>query len=308
MGDPTAAATKPRRRGFSLTRTQTAVLLASPAIILTFVLLLYPIAAVFRNSLYDLSLARASEAVFVGLGNFRSLITQDPYFRTALKNTFIFTGIAVPLELVLGFLIALLLNDAMKGRGIYRTLLMLPWVTPPVVAALMWAWLLNDSYGLINFGLLKLHILSAPHLWLGDLRSAMACVILIDAWRETPFFILILLAGMQTVPVELYEAAKMDGAGRARQIRHVMLPLIRPSLMVALLVRTMAAFKIFDLIYVLTHGGPAGATEVLATYTYKTTFAFMKMGMGSTLALIILAIVVILSGFYVRLLGKQENA
>jgi ABC-type sugar transport system permease subunit len=304
-----AAAILQRRRGdFSLTRTQTAILLASPALLLTFVLLLYPIVSVFRNSLYELSLARVSESHFVGLGNFQHLLTDDPYFLTALRNTLIFSGIAVPLELILGFLIALLLNDAMKGRGIYRTLLMLPWVTPPVVAALMWAWLLNDSYGLINYGLLKLGILSAPRLWLGDLQTALLCVILIDAWRETPFFILILLAGMQTVPVELYEAAKMDGAGGFRRVRHVMLPLIRPSLMVALLVRTMAAFKIFDLIYVLTHGGPAGATEVLATYTYKTTFAFLKMGMGSALAIIILGIVVLLSGIYVVLLGKQENA
>jgi ABC-type sugar transport system permease subunit len=297
-----------KRGGFALTRTQTAVLLVSPAIIMTFILLLYPIISVFRNSLYDLSLARVSEAKFVWLNNFRRLLTSDPYFLTAVKNTFIFSAIAVPLEFAFGFLVALLLNDAMKGRGIFRTLLMLPWVTPPVVAALMWAWLLNDSYGLINYALLKMGIFSAPRLWLGDLSTAMASVILIDAWRETPFFILILLAGMQTVPTELYEAAKIDGAGRYRQIRHVMLPLIRSSIMVALLVRTMAAFKIFDLIYVLTHGGPAGATEVLATYTYKTTFAFMKLGMGSALAIIILGIVIIFSALYVRLLGKQEIA
>jgi ABC-type sugar transport system permease subunit len=297
-----------KRGGFAMTRTQTAILLVAPAIIMTFILLLYPIILVFRNSLYDLSLARVSEAKFIWLNNFWRLLTGDPYFLKAVKNTFIFSGIAVPLELTLGFLVALLLNDPMKGRGIFRTLLMLPWVTPPVVAALMWAWLLNDSYGLINYALLKMGILTNPRLWLGDLRTAMACVIVIDTWRETPFFILILLAGMQTVPAELYEAAKIDGASRFRQIWHVMLPLIRSSIMVALLVRTMAAFKIFDLIYVLTHGGPAGATEVLATYTYKTTFAFMKLGLGSAMAIIILAIVIIISGLYVKLLGRQENA
>jgi ABC-type sugar transport system permease subunit len=275
---------------------------------MTFVLLLYPIFWVFRSSLYDLSLSQIGQPKFIGIDNFRHILTDDPYFWTAVKNTFVFTGIAVPLELTLGFLIALPLNRAMKGRGIFRMLFMLPWVTPPVVAALMWAWLLNDSYGLINYILLKIGILTTPRLWLGDLRTALACIILIDAWRETPFFILILLAGMQTVPTELYEAAKIDGAGRYRQIRYVMLPLIKPSIMVALLVRTMAAFKIFDLIYVLTHGGPAGATEVLATYTYKTSFAFMKMGLGSALAIIILGIVIIISGLYIKFLGQQENA
>jgi ABC-type sugar transport system permease subunit len=145
-------------------------------------------------------------------------------------------------------------------------------------------------------------------LWLGDAQTALMSVILIDVWRETPFFILILLAGMQTVPLELYEAVEIDGGNRFVKIIHVMLPLIKHSILISLLIKTMSAFKIFDLIYVLTHGGPAGSTEVLATYTYKTTFEYMKIGLGSAMSILILIIVIALSMVYVKMLGKQENA
>lgn len=299
---------KIRLKGFYLNKTQTAVIFASPAIIFTFVLLLYPIVTVFRNSMYDIKLYVQQPLKFIGFENFSSIFTKDPYFWTAFKNTLIFTGIAVPLELCVGFFLALLLNLKIRARGIYRTLLLLPWVTPPVVAALMWAWLLNFNSGLVNYLLTNIGILSSPRLWLGEAQTALLSVILIDLWRETPFFILVLLAGMQTVPIELYEAVKIDGGNFFAQIRYVMLPLIKHSILISLLIRTMSAFKIFDLIYVLTHGGPAGATEVLATYTYKTTFEFMKIGLGSAMSIFILLIVIILSVIYIRLLNKQEKA
>ncbi|PKL14709.1 MAG: ABC transporter permease [Spirochaetae bacterium HGW-Spirochaetae-8] len=299
---------KIRSKGFYLSKTQTAVLFASPAIIFTFVLLLYPIITVFRNSMYDMRLYVQQPSKYIGFENFSHIFTKDPYFWTAFKNTLVFTGIAVPLELFVGFLLALLLNLKIRSRGIYRTLLLLPWVTPPVVAALMWAWLLNYNSGLVNYLLTNIGILSSPRLWLGEAQTALLSVIFIDLWRETPFFILVLLAGMQTVPIELYEAVKIDGGNFLAQIRYVMLPLIKHSILISLLIRTMSAFKIFDLIYVLTHGGPAGATEVLATYTYKTTFEYMKIGLGSAMSIFILLIVIILSIIYIRLLGKQDNA
>jgi ABC-type sugar transport system permease subunit len=295
------------RRGVNLSKTQTGVLMALPAFVLTFALLIYPIINVFWLSLHRANLARPDRFAFVGLQNFENILFHDSQFWTVIRNTLFFTVVVVVSELILGFFIALALNREFAGRGLFRTLSMTSWVIPPVVTGLIWAWILNDTYGIINYLLRQLNIISRPILWLGDIKTAMWSVIAIDIWRETPFFCLNLLAGMQTIPHELYEAAHIDGANRFQSIVHVMLPMIKPAILVSLLIRTMSAFKTFDLIYVLTHGGPAGQTEVLATYIHRTAFGFMDMGKGSALSVIMLGIVVVCSIFYIKLLGQDSE-
>lgn len=296
-----------KHRSLQLSRVHTGILMAIPASLFTFALLVYPILNVFWSSLYELNLAEPANTAFRGLGNFVDILFRDPNFWLVVRNTVFFTAIVVGAELAIGFLLALVLNQTFPGRGFFRTAFMTPWVIPPVVVALVWAWILNDTYGILNYLLMRIGIITQPVLWLGDVRTAMWSVIAIDIWRETPFFTLVLLAGLQAIPTDLYEASAIDGASRVQKVWFVTLPLLKPSILVSLLVRTMSAFKIFDLIYVLTHGGPAGQTEVLATYIYKTAFTYMDIGRGSALAVIMLVIVLVLSYCYIRLLGEKQD-
>jgi multiple sugar transport system permease protein len=221
---------------------------------------------------------------WVGAGNFQHLV-RDVRFWLALRRTFYFAFCAVGLEVLLGLGIALVLSRRFRGRGLVRTLVLLPWALPTVATARMWEWIYNPDTGLLNFALLRLRLLSHPVSWLGDPFWALHAAILADVWKTTPFAALILLAGLASIPRDLENAARVDGAGSARVFFGVTLPLLRPALVVTVLFRFLDSFRAFDSIYVLTGGGPANTTETLALYTYKTFFHSLRFGYASTIAL-----------------------
>jgi multiple sugar transport system permease protein len=214
---------------------------------------------------------------FVGLENYAFLL-EDARFWNALGNTAYFVAVSVTLELVLGLGFALLLNQRFRGRALARALVLVPWAVPNVVAARFWEWIFNADFGVLNY------LLGARINWLGDTFWALHAAILADVWKMTPFAVLLLLAGLQVIPEELYRAARIDGANRWQLFRHVTLPLLRPVILLVLLFRTMDAARVFDLIFVLTGGGPANETETLVVYAYKLLYRTLQFGYGSALA------------------------
>lgn len=223
---------------------------------------------------------------FVGLANYAELL-GDARFREAMAHTAFFTAVSVALELVLGLFLALAMNRAFRGRGVVRAAVLVPWAIPTVVAALLWRFLFDSQAGVVFV-----------HAW-----TAWVPVILADVWKTTPFVALLLLAGLQGIPAELYEAAAVDGAGRWWQLRHVTLPLLKPAILVALVFRTLDAFRVFDLVYVLTGGGPGTATEPIALYTFNTLFQDLRFGYGSALSVVVFLVTFALALLYVRGLG-----
>ena len=241
---------------------------------------------------------------FAGLDNFKTIMS-DERVQSALVITIVFTVASVTLELILGIVLALIMNKAMVGRGMIRTMSLIPWAIPTSVAALIWAYLYNGSNGIVAMLLAKVGLLenSADLLLSGS--SALTAVVMADVWKTTPYMALLLLAGLQTIPGSLYEAAAIDGASKWQQFLKVTLPLLKPSIMVALLFRTLDAFRVFDLIWVLTGGGPGGKTESISIYAYKAMFAQTRFGYGSAVVLVMALIVGIISYAYIKLLDVK---
>jgi multiple sugar transport system permease protein len=276
-----------------------AFLMVAPAALVLGGVALFPIVAAFRLSLLRMMVV-FHEARFIGLDNYAFLL-RDPRFWTALANTAYFSVVSVTIELGLGLGFALLLDARIPGRGLLRAAILVPWAIPTVVAARLWAWMFNPSYGVIPH-LLPLHDVD----WLGTPGWAMHAAILVDVWKATPFVALLLLAGLSTIPADLYRAAEIDGASRFRAFRAVTLPLLRPTIALCLVFRTLDAFRVFDAVYVLTGGGPANTTETLSIYTYKTLMRAGDFGYGSTLAVVTFLCVLGLSLGYLRLLRERR--
>ncbi|MFC0272036.1 carbohydrate ABC transporter permease [Metabacillus herbersteinensis] len=241
---------------------------------------------------------------FIGLEHYQENIKSKRMW-SAISNTMIFTVISVSVELVLGLAIALLINKAFFGRGLVRASILIPWAIPTAVSALMWKFLYDGQNGIVakyfeNIGLVES---------MGDLLTtnvgAMFAVIFSDVWKTTPYMALLLLAGLQTIPSSLYEAASIDGAGKWKQFINITLPLIKSSILVALLFRTLDAFRVFDLVYVLTGGGPANSTETISILAYKVMFSQTNFGEGSALAVIVFICVAIISAIFIKLLGSD---
>jgi ABC-type sugar transport system permease subunit len=241
---------------------------------------------------------------FVGLANYAEALA-DARFWQALGHTAIFTACSVTLELALGLLLALALHRAYRGRGLVRTAVLLPWALPTVVAGLLWGFLFDSQAGIVNAVLIDMGVLEGPFVWLGHTTAAWVPVILADVWKMTPFVTLLLLAGLQNIDGSLYEAARLDGAGPWRQFVHVTLPLLRPALLVALIFRTLDAVRVFDLIYVLTQGGPGTSTEPIALLTFNALLNHLRFGFGSALSVIVFVLTFLLALVYLRLLGAD---
>jgi len=286
-----------RRTGAFQRERRQALLLVAPAVAVLACVALYPLAAALLLSLQRVILV-FGEREFIGLANYRFLL-QDARFWSALGNTAYFTLVAVALELLLGLPLALLLNARFRGRGAFRAGVLIPWAIPTVVSAKLWAWLFNADYGLLNA------LVPGPALnWLGSPRLALHAAILVDVWKTTPFVALLLLAGLQGIPLDLLRAARVDGAGAWRAFRSITLPLLRPALSLALLFRALDAFRVFDALYVLTEGGPANTTETLSLYAYKTLMRSGDFGYGSTLAVATFLCVAALALVLVRLVDR----
>lgn len=240
---------------------------------------------------------------FVGWENFRRL-AADPAARESLGFTFLFVFGTTLCEMVLGVAMALTLNRSFKGRGWVRAAVLIPWAVPTVVASQMWRFIFNDQYGLANFLLFGADAVSY-RAWLAEPWSARAAIMAADVWKTSSFAALLILAGLQAIPEELYEAARIDGAGPWTQFRRVTLPLLKPALLVALLFRTMDAFRVFDLVFVMTEGGPASATSVLQFYGYKRMFTEGDLGYGAAVSVVVFGIIFVVSMFYVRVVGTR---
>jgi trehalose/maltose transport system permease protein len=268
-----------------------------PAVVMLSLVTAYPIISVLYLSLHR-RLLIFDISRFVGLDNYVFLV-KDARFWNALWNTAYFTGISVTLELLLGLCIAVLLNRTFRFKGVVTAMILVPWAIPTVVSARMWEWMYNTDYGILN------HLLGVKINWLGSAFWALNAAVLMDVWKTTPFVVILLLAGLNVIPRELYQAARIDGAGGWSIFRRITLPLLMPVVLVVLLFRTMDAFRVFDAVYVLTGGGPANSTETLSIYAYKVLFQTLQFGYGSTLAIVVFFCVGAISILYVRFLRGE---
>jgi multiple sugar transport system permease protein len=282
-----------------------ALLFIVPSLVFVSVFTLYPILESFRLSFYRMILTLPwLGQKMVGWENYVDLWT-DPVAWQALRTTLAFVGVTVPSELLVGLGMALVMNEVFRGRGVVRAIVLIPWAIPTVVSSQMWRFIFNDRYGLFNFILFGGDTAQyvAP---LADPQFAMLAIMAAEIWKTAPFAALIILAGLQTISDEVYEAASIDGANSWQKFRHVTLPLLWPALLLALLFRTIDALRVFDLVFVMTQGGPADATNVLQFYGYKKTFAEGMIGYGSTIAVTVFTISLIFALAYLRALKSER--
>jgi multiple sugar transport system permease protein len=276
-------------------------LLAAPSAAMLFGVALFPIAATAWLSFYRMIIV-FHQRHFLGLGNYAFLL-RDQRFWTALGNTSYFALVSVFLEVTLGLGLALLLDARVPGRAVLLTAVLVPWAIPSAIASKIWAWIWNPEYGVLT------HILPGGTSinWLGTPGYAMHAAIVVDVWKTTPFVALLLLAALQGIPEDLYRAAAIDGASPLRVLRRITLPLLKPALAVAVVLRMLDAFRVFDSVYVLTGGGPANTTETLSIYTYKTLMSSGDFGYGSTLAVATFLCVLAVSMLYIKLIGAEAR-
>jgi multiple sugar transport system permease protein len=267
---------------------------------------LYPVLLGLWLSFRDTTLA-SPEDTFVGLTNYQRLIT-DGQFWNAWTHTLQFTAASTALETAIGLIIALVLTERFFGRGLVRAAMLIPWAIPTVVTSKMFGWLFDGQHGIVNYVLTSCGIIHGNINWYGSPDTALLTIVIADVWKTTPFMALLLLAGLQTIPHSLTEAATIDGAGAWQRFWHVRLPLLAPTLLIAAMFRALDAFRIFDLVYVLTGGGPADSTEVLSTLTYKNLFSALQFGHGSALATaMFITEILIATGFGIFLLRQLRE-
>jgi len=277
-----------------------------PAIIVVLTLIAYPIGLSFWISLHRINFRRPNAATFVGLDNYIAALTSEE-FTSALSVTFRFAAATVTLILVVSLALALLLNLPVKGRGLLRALVLVPWAIPPVVNATLWQLIFDSHVGAFNGLLLELGLIERYEAWLVDPDTAMLVIVLAHAWNHVPLATIIFLAALQAIPQDLYEAALIDRATRLRAFLTITMPwLLRPILIVMIL-QTMGALRAFDLFYVLTGGGPGTSTTTIAWLTYKKTFVFLDVGMGSTYSYILMILTLGLALVYIRSLYRRGD-
>ncbi len=268
----------------------------APAILVMAGVIIYPLLYVVWLSVHR-RLLIFDVSRFVGLDNFAFLL-RDNRFWNAFYNTAYFTAVSVTVELILGLSIAILLNRAFRGKGLVRSIILIPWAIPTVVSAKMWEWMYNSDFGILN------HILGVNINWLGSAFWAMHAAIFMEVWKTTPFVALLLMAGLQTIEVDLYKSARVDGASGWYIFRRITIPLLTPVILIVLIFRTLDAFRVFDAIYVLTGGGPANTTETLSIYAYKVLFQTLQFGYGSAISISIFICVGMITIAYVKLLRR----
>jgi multiple sugar transport system permease protein len=280
------------------------LLLLLPTVIVLFVLTIYPTIYSFTLSLNAWNMSNRNAVwEFVGLGNYAQILQDARFWNAAqVTGTYMFGTIAT--QLVLGLGIAMLLQRQVVAQGLVRTALLLPMMTTPVVVGLIWRFMFNPTQGIVNY-LLGLIGVSGPN-WLGGLQTGLLSVMIADIWEWTPFMVLILLAALQTLPQEPYESAAIDGASAWQAFQHITIPLLRPTIVVAVLLRAIDSFKTFDLVYVMTNGGPGTSTETLSFYTYKWGFKFFQMGYASALSFVMLIMVIIFANILILVTARKR--
>jgi ABC-type sugar transport system permease subunit len=241
---------------------------------------------------------------FIGLRNYGEALS-DPRFRGAIAHTAAFALASVTLELAVGLLLATLVHGITRGRGIVRTAMLLPWAIPTVVVGLVWRFLFESPGGLVNTTLVRIGATAQRPVWFAEPLAAWLPLVLADVWKTTPFVAILLLAGLQAIDHALYEAAQMDGASAWRQFTEITLPLLKPALLVTLIFRTIDAFRVFDVVYVMTAGGPGTATEPIALYTFSALFENLRFGYGSALSVMVFGVTLLLALAAIRLAGRS---
>lgn len=281
-----------------------AALLLIPSVVVVFGIVLYPILRTVWTSLHDVNSPFPGAYPWVGLQNYGDLISDGAVWSSVLRTLY-FTLLSTTLEIGLGIGLALLLNAPLRARWLFRAVIVLPWALPTVVNAQMWKFILNAQYGALNAVLTQLHLADDYRSWLGSPFLALNMVTLADVWKNTSLVAFFLLAGLQTIPRGLHEAARVDGASAWRRFLHITLPLLKSSIVVVLVLRTIEAFKVFDIIYVMTRGGPANGTQSIAYFTYVRAFSDESFGYGSALAMFIVLFILVMAALYIRALRSD---
>lgn len=278
-------------------------LFLAPTVAVLLALSIYPLVYAIKVSLQT----TAGQQVVWSFQNFTRL-ASDKFFLEALAHTLVYALVALTFEFLLGLGLALLMNQALRARSFFRAMLLVPMMLPPVVVGVVWRLMLNSNFGAINGTLKGVGIDTTALTWTASPKLAFASVIAVDIWQWTPFVFLVLLAGLQAIPQEPYEAAVIDGSSAWQTFRHVTLPLLKPAILIALLLRTMDLLRVFDQIFILTEGGPGFSTETISLYIYRTAFRFSNFGYAAAMSFVLLIITNIISLFYIRLLQRQETA
>jgi multiple sugar transport system permease protein len=290
-----------------LTKHQLGYVLIAPSLLLIAFVSLYPFLTTIWYSFHSMRLNLPSAAQpFVGFKNY-SLLINSERFLNSIKLTFLFASTFVAIQLVFGLFIALVLNLNFAGRAFVRASILIPWAMALVITALLWQWMYNAVFGVVNAMLLQTGIIKTPIDWLGaSASSAYFAVMIVDVWRNTPFMAIIILAGLQSIPTELYEAATIDGAGRVQCFFSITLPQLKHAILVALLFRSIDAFRAFDILYVLTQGGPGTSTEIGSLFAYRMLFQFLDFGRGSAATVMLALFTTILSIAYIRTIRVED--
>jgi trehalose/maltose transport system permease protein len=275
-----------------------------PSLLVVLVVAVYPLINTFYLSLTNKRLGSTRAVRFVGLQNYQDLFS-DSLWNSSIWHTVVFTVFSVGFETVIGMAIALIINSNFRGRGFVRASMLVPWAIPTVVSATMWQWMYHDVFGVVNDLLVyRLHILSEKVAWLANPTTALPAIIAVDVWKTTPFMALLLLAGLQLIPGDVYEASTVDGANKWQQFWQITLPLLRPALLVALIFRTLDAFRVFDVIFVMKTYAPE--TMTVAVYTRQKLIDLQRLGGGSAAAVVIFVIILVLVVLYTRLVRVEE--
>lgn len=273
-----------------------------PALICLAVFILYPLSLLAINSMFKYDLLASESKVFLGFRNYLEIFTEGR-FPFALKNSFLYVVIAVPIEFLIGLMMATLLNTGFRGSKAVRTIFLFPLMLAPVVVGLTWRFIFADQYGILNWVLYRLRLLGHPSdiFWLSDKNMALLSCIIADTWLATPFMMLVLLAGLQSMPKEFIEAAKIDGASAVQAFARVTLPILRPVVAVVIIIRLIDAFKTFDIVWMLTQGGPEFASEVVSTNIYRELMRYFNVGLSSAMSLVFLLVLLVISvAFFFR--------
>lgn len=264
----------------------------------------WPLLKTIYFSFTDAALDSLNDFQFTGIDNFINL-ARDQDWWIAVKNTFVVTVVAVPLETILGMIIALILHRNFKGRGWMRAIVLVPWTIPTIVSARMWAWMLNDVYGIVNELIIRVGIVDSPIPWIADNTLSIVSIILVDVWKTTPYMALLLLAGLQSLPQDCFEAAEVDSIPFHKILMKIILPLMKPTIIVAMIFRGLETFKIFDLVYILSSGNSATAT--MSVFARKHLVDYADVGFGSAAATALLFFIAFLSIFYISFNRKKLN-
>jgi multiple sugar transport system permease protein len=306
MTDIRYATTRQPRLPFRLSDGTVGVLFISPFVFTALVFMAYPIVEAIRMAFFAYNPLRPDQSTFIGLANFE-FIFGDPLFWDSFFQATIWTLFSILFQTVLGIGIALLLNQALPGISVFRGLLLFPYIVPTAVIALSWRWIFNPEIGVVNYFLKSVGLIHDSIYWLSTPDMAMASTILLNVWKYTPFVVICVLARLQTIPLELYDAAKVDGAGVWRRFLDVTLPGLREVLAVIVVFRTIWTFNKFEEIYLLTRGGPGTSTFNLAVYAYEQSIASLQLGVGAATGVVMMVMLLIGSIVYLRVSGFTEE-